>query len=78
MELLEFANSRLLIDINSTDKLIIRDLVTEIESHFLITKEEAKALNFFLCLHNGLLKQNPEQYEQILRLINGLSTFLDK
>lgn len=45
---------------------------------FEITKEEAKALNFFLCLHNGLLKQNPEQYEQILRLINGLSTFLDK
>jgi hypothetical protein len=45
---------------------------------FCITIEEAKALNYFLKLHHGLLKQSPDEYEQILRLINGLGTFLDK
>lgn len=47
------------------------------EPTFDITVDEAKALNYLLKLHNGLLKQNEEQYTQILRLINGLGTFLD-
>lgn len=48
------------------------------KSTFDITIDEAKALNYLLKLHNGLLKQSEEQYVQILRLINGLGTFLDQ
>lgn len=44
---------------------------------FRITLDEAKALNFFLKLHSSLLKEHPDEYEQLLRLINGLSQFID-
>lgn len=43
-----------------------------------ITLEEARALNYLLRLHHGLLKESPKEYEQILRLINGLGQFVDQ
>lgn len=76
--LIEFTKQRLAERINPTDRLLLNDLIKEIETHFLLTIDEAKALNYLLKLHNGLLKQNEEQYVQILRLINGLGTFLDQ
>lgn len=48
------------------------------EPTFEITIDEAKALNFFLQIHGILLKDNPDEYLQILRLINGIPQFLDK
>lgn len=45
---------------------------------FLITIDEARALNFFLQIHGILLKDNPDEYLHILRLINGIPQFLDK
>ena len=44
---------------------------------FNITIEEARALNSLLRLHHGLFREMPE-YIHLLRLINGLGTFLDK
>lgn len=45
---------------------------------FSITIDEARALNFFLQVHGILLKDNPDEYLHILRLINGIPQFLDK
>ena len=45
---------------------------------FILTLDECKALNFFLRLHIGLLKEHPEHYTQLLRLINGIGQFVDK
>ena len=50
---------------------------TQIDNTFNITIDEAKALNSLLCLHNGLFREMPE-YIHLLRLINGLGTFLDQ
>lgn len=45
---------------------------------FIISKEEARALEYLLKLHHGLMKQHEEQYIHILRLINGLDLFLNE
>ena len=63
-------------EINCPNCNVTIDIPHKIE--FCITIDECRALNFFLKLHNGLLRQNPEEYEQILRLINGIGSFLDK
>lgn len=47
-------------------------------ANFILTLDECKALNFFLRLHGGLMKEHEEQYTQILRLINGIGQFVDK
>jgi len=39
--------------------------------------DEARALNALLRVHHGLFREQ-EEYTQILRLINGLGTFVDK
>jgi hypothetical protein len=52
-------------------------LVNKIDSHFLINKEEAIALNKLLQTHAGLFREQ-EEYIYLLRLINGLNTFIDK
>lgn len=44
---------------------------------FDLTLDEARALNSLLRLHHGLFREMPE-YIHLLRLINGLSTFVDK
>lgn len=48
------------------------------KDEFSITLDEARVLNFLLRVHAGLLRQSEKEYEQILRLINGLGTFVDK
>lgn len=48
------------------------------EIRFELTLEECKALNILLKLYGGQLKQSPAEYEQILRLINGLNQFVDR
>ena len=42
-----------------------------------LTLDEARALNSLLRLHHGLFREMPE-YIHLLRLINGLGTFLDQ
>jgi hypothetical protein len=44
---------------------------------FEITLDEAIALNKLLRIHHGLFREQAE-YEQILRLINGLGMFVDR
>ena len=42
-----------------------------------LTLDEARALNSLLRLHHGLFREMPE-YIHLLRLINGLGTFVDQ
>lgn len=48
------------------------------ENEFSITLDEARALNKLLRIHHGLFREMFDEYTQILRLINGLGTFVDK
>lgn len=43
---------------------------------FEISLDEARVLNQWLRLHHGLFKELPE-HEQLLRLINGIGSFVD-
>ncbi len=43
---------------------------------FEISLDEARALNQLLRIHHGLFRDQP-QYIHLLRLINGLGTFVD-
>ncbi len=47
------------------------------EETFEINLEEARILNQWLRLHHGLFKELPEHIH-LLRLINGIGTFVDK
>ena len=47
------------------------------ENEFSLNLDEARALNSLLRLHHGLFREMPE-YIHLLRLINGLGTFLDQ
>ena len=51
--------------------------LNELFPTFNITIDEARALNSLLRLHHGLFREMPE-YIHLLRLINGLGTFLDQ
>ena len=42
-----------------------------------INLDEARALNSLLRIHHGLFREMPE-YIHLLRLINGLGTFVDQ
>lgn len=57
----------------------VRTLIAQVQAppQFNITLDEARALNFFLRLHCGLMKEHPEQYVHILRLVNGIGQFVD-
>jgi hypothetical protein len=48
-----------------------------IDETFEISLEEAKILNQWLRLHHGLFSSQPD-YIQLLRLINGIGSFVDK
>jgi predicted amidophosphoribosyltransferase len=39
---------------------------------------EARVLNKLIRIHHGLFRESFDEYEQLLRLINGLGTFVDK
>ena len=47
------------------------------EPSFEISLEEARILNQWLRLHHGLFASQPD-YIQLLRLINGIGSFVDK
>ena len=49
----------------------------ELKNIFIIEVDEARALNSLLRLHHGLFRDMPE-YIHLLRLINGLGTFVDQ
>lgn len=51
--------------------------LTQLFPVFELTLDEARALNYLLRTHHGLFREH-EEYTQILRLINGLGTFVDK
>ena len=48
-----------------------------VEQIFELTLDEARALNSLLRLHHSLFREMPE-YIHLLRLINGLGTFVDQ
>ncbi len=45
------------------------------KDEFCLNLDEARALNSLLRLHHGLFREMPE-YVHLLRLINGLGTFV--
>jgi hypothetical protein len=49
----------------------------EDQAEFSITLQEARILNQWLRLHHGLFKDLPEHIH-LLRLINGIGTFVDQ
>ncbi len=62
--------------------LVLHDYCTPCQctchnTEFGITIEEARALNYLIQLHHGLMKES-EYYVHLLRLINGLGQFVDK
>ena len=80
MEIVEFARQHVMMEegkINPTDRLIINDLIDYIDSKILINLDEARILNQWLRLHAGLFKEQPD-YIHLLRLINGIGSFVDK